>query len=148
MQPHLEGVLALGCDVGDGALGARRQHDAVLDQGVFLDDTVNVAADDVVADLKGRGHKIPAERLVQSRGVDTTGNVDTARDVLNSLFSDTGRSTSCVRGGEAPMGSKRSKTNLERALDTVKDGVHDTRTELNRQGLAGHEHGVTDGETG
>jgi hypothetical protein len=72
-------------------------------------------------DLDVGGLKGPQLLLVKCLNADTLGNINiTIADLLD---------------------------NIQRALNTVKDTVQNTRTQLDGQGVASAEHGVTDGQT-
>lgn len=117
----VDGVLSSLCDTGDGTASSGRKKDlVVVEQRVFPDGTENVTTSDVVADLVLGGLELPLSLAVQGRHVDTTGNVNAVGDVRDGL---------------------------ERALNTVVNGLHQTRAELDGQRLAGSVDGVTNGDT-
>lgn len=122
LQNHLvDGVATLFSDAGDGALCARRQEDLVLaEQTVLEDDTEDVSTSDMVANLEVTRCEIPLLLTVQSGNVDTTGNVDTIGDFGNAL---------------------------ERALNTIVDGLEKTWAELDGQRLAGAVYRVANSDT-
>lgn len=100
----VDSVAALLGDAGDGSLGTGWEQDLVLaEETVLKDNTKNVAAGDVVADLELARCEVPLLLAVESGQVDTTGNVDAVGVV-----------------GDA----------LEGTLDTVVDGLHETGAEL------------------
>ena len=117
----VDGVAALLGDAGNGTLGTGRQQNPMFaEQTVLEDSTEDVATSDVVADLEGTGCEIPLLLAVKSGQVDTTGNVDAVGVV-----------------GDA----------LEGTLDTVVDGLHKTRAQLDGQWLPGPVYGVAYGYT-
>jgi hypothetical protein len=114
-------VAALVRDACDGALGARRQQDLVVaDERVFDDGAEDIAAGDVVSDLVVAGGKVPLLLAVEGGDVDTAGNVDAVGGL-----------------GDA----------LERALDTVVDGLEQTGAELDGERLSGPDDRVADRDT-
>jgi hypothetical protein len=117
----VDGVASLLRDAGDGALGAGREQDLVLAEEAVLEDSAkDITTGDVVADLELAGCEVPLLLAVEGGQVDTTGNVDAVRVVGNAL---------------------------ERALDTVVDGLHETGAKLDGQGLSRHAHRVADRHT-
>jgi hypothetical protein len=114
-------IAALIGDAGNGTLGARWEQDLVLTEKTVLEDgTEDVTTSDVVADLELAWGEVPLLLAVESGKVDTAGNVDAV-----GVVGDT----------------------LERALDTVVDGLHETGAELDGQGLTRLEDGVADSNT-
>jgi hypothetical protein len=118
---RVHGVAALVCKTGNGSLGTRRQHDLmVVDQTVLENTTEDISAGDVVSDLVCARGEVPLLGAVESGDVNTAGNVDAVRRVGNAL---------------------------ERALDAVVDGLHETRAELDGEGLAGPHDRIADRHT-
>lgn len=116
----VNGVLALGGDLGDGATAARGEDDLVLgNERVLVDDAPDVTARDVVADLH-LGLELPLLGAVEGRDSDTAGNVD-------------------ALGGAGDL--------LEGSLDTIVDVVEQTRAELDGEGLSGSQDGVANRHT-
>jgi hypothetical protein len=114
-------IAALIGDAGNSTLGARWEQDLVLAEKTVLEDgTEDVTTSDVIADLELARGEVPLLLAVESGKIDTTGNVDAV-----GVVGDT----------------------LERALDTVVDGLHETGAELDRQGLARLEDRVADSYT-
>jgi hypothetical protein len=117
----VDGVAALLGDAGDGTLGAGREQDLVLaEQTVLEDGAKDITSSDVVADLELAGCKVPLLLAVEGGQIDTSGDVDAV----------------CVVGNA-----------LERALDAVVDGLHETGAELDGQGQSRHAYGVADRHT-
>ena len=116
------GVLALVCDAGDGTLSARGQQDLVVAEQAVLDNaTEHITTSDVVSDLVLAGGEVPLLRTVESRDVDSAGDVNAVGRVGDTL---------------------------ERALDTVIDGLHETGAELNGERLARPDDWIADRHTG
>jgi hypothetical protein len=117
----VDGVASSLGDTGDGTASSGRKKDlVVVEQRVLPDGTENVTTGDVVANLVLGGLEVPLSLTVQGGHVDTAGNVDAVGNVRDGL---------------------------EGALDTVVDGLHQTRAELDGQRLAGSVDGVTDRDT-
>lgn len=93
----------------------------VVEERVLPDATENVTSSDVVANFVFTRLEVPLLGTVERWDVDSTGNVDTF-----TFVGDT----------------------LERALNAVVDGLHQTRAELDREGLACSGDGVANGDTG
>jgi hypothetical protein len=109
-------------DAGNGTLGAGWEQDLVLAEKTVLENgTEDVAAGDVVADLELAGCEVPLLLTVERGQVDTAGNVNAV-----GVVGDT----------------------LERALDTVVNGLHQTGAELDGQGLSRADDRITDSDTG
>jgi hypothetical protein len=114
-------VAALLGDAGNGTLGAGREQDLVLaEETVLKDSTKDIATSDVVADLELARCEVPLLLAVEGGEIDTTGNVNAVRVVGDTL---------------------------ERALNTVVDGLHETGAKLDGQGLSGPEYRVADSHT-
>jgi len=90
-------------------------------KGVLKNHTIHITTGNVVSDLEDPGLELPLLGLVKGRGVDTTGDEDAGRGLLNGL---------------------------KGTLDSVENVLHDTRAKLNREGLPGPEDGVTNSQTG
>jgi hypothetical protein len=117
----VDSVASLLGDAGDGTLGAGREQNLVLvEETVLKDSTKDITTSDVVADLERAGCKVPLLLAVEGGQIDTTGDVDAVRVVGNTL---------------------------ERALNTVVDGLHETGAELDRQGQSRHANRVADRHT-
>jgi hypothetical protein len=118
----VDSVASLAREAGNCALRTRWEEDLVLAEETVLENGAeDVAAGDVVANLELARCEVPFLRAVESGQIDTTGDVDAL-----GVFGDA----------------------LERALDTVVDGLHQTWAELDGQGLSRSEDGVADGYTG
>lgn len=89
-------------------------------KGVLKNHTIHITTGNVVSDLEDPGLELPLLGLVKGRGVDTTGDEDAGRGLLNGL---------------------------KGTLDSVENVLHDTRAKLNREGLPGPEDGVTNSQT-
>jgi len=117
----VDGVASSLGDAGDGAASSGRKEDLVVaEQRVLPDGTENVTTSDVVANLVASRLEVPLSLTVQGGHVDTTRNVDAVGDVRDTL---------------------------ERALNTIVNGLHQTGTELDGQRLAGSVDRVTNGDT-
>lgn len=118
----IHGILALVCDAGDGTLRARGQQNLVVAEQAVLDNaTEHITTSDVVSDLVLAGGEVPLLRTVEGRDVDSTGDVNAVGCVGNTL---------------------------ERALDTIIDGLHETGAQLNGERLARPDDWVADRHTG
>mmetsp|Transcript_13758 Transcript_13758/g.21366 ORF Transcript_13758/g.21366 Transcript_13758/m.21366 type:complete len:645 (-) Transcript_13758:325-2259(-) len=110
-------VLSLrGNEVNFPTSGVRGEHNTVLDEGILLDNTEDVTCRDVVSSL-GFGDKVPFVGFGESLGFDTIGDED-ALGLSGNI--------------------------LQRALDTIEDTPHDTRTQLYRQRKTRASDRVTD----
>ena len=117
----VNGVATLLGDASDGTLGARRQQNPVFaEQTVLKDSTENVTTGDVVANLQGAGRELPLLLAVESGQIDTTGDVNAVRVVGDTL---------------------------EGTLDTIVNGLHETRAKLDGQWLSSPVYGVAYGYT-
>lgn len=117
----VDGVLALGGDLGDGAAAARGEDDLVLgDERVLVDDTPDVTARDVVADLH-LGLELPLLGAVEGGDGHSAGDVD-------------------ALGGVGDL--------LEGSLDTIVDVVKQAWAQLDGEGLSGPQDGVANRHTG
>lgn len=117
----VDGVAALGGDLGDGSSRARREEDLVgCDEGVLVDGAPDIAAREVVADLHVRG-EVPLLLAVEGIRGDATGDVDALGEIGDLL---------------------------EGSLDTVVDVVEQAGAEFDGERLSGSHDGVTDLDTG
>ena len=115
-----EGVLTLSSNEGNlSTSGVGGKHDAVLDEGVLLDNTEDITTGDVVASL-GPGDEGPLVSFGEGLGFDTVGDEDALSLVGNIL---------------------------QRTLDTIEDTSHNTGTQLDRQGKTRASDRVTDLQT-
>jgi len=101
----------------------RGNHDAMLLVELGLVNvTENVTTDDNITGLDGGGGgEVPHLVAIKAGDLDTSGDVDILCHVVNVL---------------------------EGALNTIEDGVQNTRSELKGEGLAGLLDGIADGHTG
>lgn len=120
-QLLVNGVAAGRRNAGDGAARPGRQQDFVLpQQAVLPDDAPDITTGDVVANLEVGGLEVPFLGTVKGGDRDAAGNVNAS-------------------GGGADA--------LQRALNTIINGLHQPGTELDGQRLSGSEDGVADRKT-
>lgn len=93
----------------------------VEEERVLPDGAEDVTASDVVTDLVVARCKVPLLGAVKGGDIDTAGNVDAVGHLCDAL---------------------------EGTLNTVVDGLHETRAEFDREGLTSSGDGVTNGNTG
>ena len=114
-------VAALLGDAGDGSARTGWEEDLVLaEQRVLEDGTEDITTSDVVANLQVAGCEVPLLLAVEGGQIDTAGDVDRVRGVGDTL---------------------------EGTLNTIVDGLHKTRTQLNGQRLAGSLDRVSNSDT-
>lgn len=117
----INGVAASLGNPGDGtACSGGKKNFVLVEKRVLPDDTEDITASDVVADLVLGRLEIPLLGSVKGWNIDTTRNVDAVGDVGDTL---------------------------QRALNTVVDGFHETRAKFNGQRLASSSDRITDGDT-
>lgn len=82
----LNGIAAFARDTRDGTLGARRQQNLVIaDERVLDNSAEDVTAGDVVSDLVLARREVPLLLTVESRNVDTAGDVDAVCSLGDAL---------------------------------------------------------------
>ena len=117
-----DSVAALLRESGDLALCARRQQDLVLaEERVLEHGTEDITTGDLVADLQLRGLEVPLLLAVEGGYRDAAWDVDAV-----------------CGGGDG----------LERALDAVVDGLHETWTQLDGERLARSHDGIANCDAG
>ena len=57
----------------------------MLNQGIFIDITIYITAGNVVANLDISRAEFPRQTFIQSRGIDTSWNINRLTGFLNSL---------------------------------------------------------------
>ena len=92
----------------------------MLDEGVFMHDTIDITTSDVASDTYELRHKVPLDCTTERIRVDTLRNVDTFRLHVNIV---------------------------QWSLDAIKDGAHNAGAKFHRKWLARSQHRIADGNT-
>jgi hypothetical protein len=92
----------------------------IADEAVFDDGAKDITTGDLVADLVFARRKVPFLLAVESGDVDTAGDVNAVCSLGNAL---------------------------KGTLDTVVDGLKETRTELDGERLSGPDDGIANRDT-